>query len=182
MARVVVLNGAGSAGKSSIARALQTVAAEPIIHVAMDAFLDMLPEALHDHPAGYRFVRASEDGKPSVAIETGPIGRRLLAGMRRAVAAMAGQGLDLVVDDVVLDGGLAEYAALLAGHDVRFVGVFAPLEVLEERERMRGDRAIGLARWQYGRVHLGARYDLTVDTGRLSAGACAALIRERFAL
>ena len=44
-ARVVLLNGAGSAGKSSIARALQAIAGRPLLHVQMDAFFDMLPPA-----------------------------------------------------------------------------------------------------------------------------------------
>lgn len=180
MARVVVLDGAGSAGKSSIARALRSIAAGPMLHVQMDAFLDMMPEELLDHPSGFRFVHGEEDGRPSVAIETGPVGRRLLAGMRHAVAAMAGQGLDLIVDDVVLDDGIAVYRKLLVGHAVHVVHVHARLAVLEERERARGDRTIGLARWQHGRLHRGAGHDLEVDTTRSTAAECAALIRDRF--
>ena len=60
-----------------------------------------------------------------------------------------------------------EYAALLSGFAIFFVGVFAPLEVLEARERQRGDRLIGLARWQYDRIHRGKKYDLEVDSGSL---------------
>jgi len=71
---------------------------------------------------------------------------------------------------------------LLAGFEVFTVGVFAPLEVLEARERQRGDRLIGLARWQYHRVHRGMAYDLEVDTGRATPLACAAVIKERFRL
>ena len=47
-ARIAVLNGIGSVGKSSIARALQAIASQPMLHVQMDAFLDMLPAALQD--------------------------------------------------------------------------------------------------------------------------------------
>ncbi|MDE1996547.1 MAG: chloramphenicol phosphotransferase, partial [Rhizobiaceae bacterium] len=36
MAKILLLNGVGSAGKSSIARALQAIAAEPFLHVQMD--------------------------------------------------------------------------------------------------------------------------------------------------
>jgi len=36
-------------------------------------------------------------------------------------------------------------AALLAGHDVFFVGIDCPLELLVEREATRGDRPIGSA-------------------------------------
>lgn len=42
MPRIIILNGAGSAGKSSIAKALQAITNEPFLHVAMDDFLDIL--------------------------------------------------------------------------------------------------------------------------------------------
>lgn len=58
----------------------------------------------------------------------------------------------------------AEYLELLNGHQVMTVGMFAPLDILEERERQRGDRMIGLARWQFDRVHAGVDYDLQIDT------------------
>jgi chloramphenicol 3-O phosphotransferase len=81
--------------------------------------------------------------------------------MRHAIAAMAHDGNDLIVDDVMLGRDAAQqYRELLAQHEVHFVGLFAPLDVLEARERQRGDRLIGLARWQYHRVHSGIAYDL----------------------
>ena len=49
-----------------------------------------------------------------------------------------------------------------------FVGVHCPLEILEERERNRGDRQIGFARWQFDRVHRYGAYDFTLDTSLLS--------------
>jgi chloramphenicol 3-O phosphotransferase len=49
-ARVILLNGVGSAGKSSIARALQDITREPFLHVEMDAFLDMLPASSLETP------------------------------------------------------------------------------------------------------------------------------------
>ncbi len=85
-------------------------------------------------------------------------------GMRHAVVAMADQGNDLIVDEVLLGGEKAEYARLLAPFRVLMVGVHCPLPVLEERERQRGDRLPGLARGQYGGVHAGMTYDLALDT------------------
>ncbi|MFM9844047.1 MAG: chloramphenicol phosphotransferase CPT family protein [Dongiaceae bacterium] len=180
--RIILLNGVGSAGKGSIARALQTITREPFLHVAMDAFLEMLPENLWGHPDGIIFETLRDGGKPSVAIRSGPAAERLLRGMRHAIAAMARQGNNLIVDDVLLDGGNAAYDAALAGLEVARVGVLAPLEVLEAREAARGDRMIGLARWQYERVHKDMTYDLTVDTSRATAMACAEMIRSKFGL
>ena len=44
--RVIVLNGVGSLGKSSTAKAIRAIAAKPFLHVSMDAFIDMLPERM----------------------------------------------------------------------------------------------------------------------------------------
>jgi chloramphenicol 3-O phosphotransferase len=181
-ARIVLLNGVGSAGKTCIAKALQTITADPFLHVQMDAFMEMLPAGLQEHPDGFAYETVHEDGHPHVVIRTGPVGERTLRGMRHAVAAMAGQGNNLIVDDVMLGSEYAEYAQLLSGFDVFPVGVFAPLDVLETRERQRGDRLIGLARWQYDRVHKHITYDLEVDTSRATPMECAELIRQRFRL
>jgi chloramphenicol 3-O phosphotransferase len=105
-----------------------------------------------------------------------------MRGMRHAIAAMAGQGNNLIVDDVIFNDEISEYRKLLSSFDLHLVGVMAPLEVLEEREAARADRLPGLARWQYERVHKGTDYDLEVDTSRLTPLECARRIRERFRL
>jgi len=180
--RIVILNGVGSAGKGSIARELQMITSVPFLHVEMDAFIDMLPEAYFAHPDGMVFETIAQDGKPAVAITTGSVGERLLRGMRRAVAALAAAGNDLIVDEVMLDGELDDYRELLKDFDLSVVGIFASLDVLEARERQRGDRMIGLARWQYDRVHKGRAYDFTIDTTGTTPRECAAAIKEALRL
>lgn len=183
-ATVILLNGIGSAGKSSLAKALQQITAEPFMHVAMDDFLNMLPPLYFDHPDGLVFETLTEDGKPSIAIHTGVVCERLLSGMRRAVAAMAESGNNLVVDEVLMGAGeaSAEYVRLLAPYRLHWVGVMAPLDVLEARERERADRMIGLARWQFPRVHAGLAYDLEIDTSRISPADAARIIKDKFGL
>ncbi|TIM46357.1 chloramphenicol phosphotransferase [Mesorhizobium sp.] len=181
-ARIILLNGVGSAGKSSIAKALQTMTTEPFLHVQMDAFIDMLPEALQDDAAGFAYEVIEESGKFQVVIRVGPVGERTLRGMRHAIAAMAGQGNNLIVDDVLCGGEISEYLRLLSGFDLRLVGVFAPLDVLEAREIQRADRLPGLARWQYDRVHKDIGYDLEIDTSTLTPLECARRIKAKFQL
>lgn len=182
--RIILLNGAGSAGKSSIARALQAITREPYLHVAMDAFLDMLPGAYQDDPESFRYETLTASGSPEVAIHAGPAGVRLMAGMRAAIAGLAAEGNNLIVDDVIFgdDGAIADYRARLAGHPFYVVAVHAPLDVLEAREKARGDRLIGLARWQFPRVHAGLTYDFEVNTAATPPETCARLIRDRFDL
>jgi chloramphenicol 3-O phosphotransferase len=182
IARIIILNGVGSVGKSSIAQALQEITDEPFLHVAMDAFLDMLPASCMDHRDGLMFENQSESGLPVIAIRTGNVVERTLRGMRHAVAALAAEGNNLIVDDVMLGSEMTEYRAMLSGFRVSFVGIFAPLAVLEERERLRQDRMIGLARWQFDRVHAGRTYDLEIDTSAATAEACAHRIKQTFSL
>lgn len=181
--QVIILNGVGSVGKSSTARALQAITVEPFLHVALDAFISMLPERMIGHPDGLIFDTEEEQGQTGVAIRSGPVVARAMQGMRHAVAAMAAQGNNLIVDEVLIDTAKAQdYRSLLAGHTVWFVGLLAPLDVLEQRERLRGDRMIGLARWQFDRVHDGMTYDLEIDTHTNTPGACARLICDTFGL
>lgn len=94
-ARIVFLNGVGSAGKGSIAKALQAITNTPYLHVEMDAFLQMLPEASFSHPSGMLFETLYENDKPLVVIKMGPVGTQALRGMRYAIAAMAAQSNNL---------------------------------------------------------------------------------------
>jgi chloramphenicol 3-O phosphotransferase len=180
-ARIILLNGVGSSGKSSIAKALQGITAAPFLHVQMDMFVEMLPEALQGHCDGFAYETAHDD-KPSVVIRTGPAGARTLRGMRHAIAAMAGQGNNLIVDDVLCNSEMPEYLRLLSAFEFHAVGVFAPLDVLERRERLRGDRLIGLARWQFDRVHKDILYDLEIDTSVATPMTCARQVQEKFGL
>lgn len=181
-ARIILLNGTSSAGKSSIAKALQDQLARPFLHVRLDDFLAMMPTQLIGHPDGLRFRAGKEDGRPVTEIECGSNGERLFRGMRRAIAALAAAGNDLIVDEVLLFDAMADYRPLLAPFQLHLVGIVAPLAVLEAREIARGDRHVGLARWQYHRVHEGLRYDLEVDSSRATPAECAARIIDAFGL
>lgn len=183
MSTVIVLNGTSSAGKSSLARALQQAAAGNFLHVQMDTFLSMQPPRLNNHPDAFVFRPVEGADPPEIAIETGPFCQQLLDGMRRSVKALADAGLDLVVDDVWLQGNEQyAYEMLLREHTVHFVGVHASLEACEAREQARGDRDLGQARWQHSRVHANARYDLEVDNTAASPEMTAEVIAKRFGL
>ena len=111
---VIVLNGVGSVGKTSTALALQALAARPFLHVSMDAFIGMLPGRMLGLPDGMVFERRTDAGMSSITARTGPVMTRAMRGMRHATAALAHQGNDLVVDDVMFDPAeAAEYRELL---------------------------------------------------------------------
>jgi chloramphenicol 3-O phosphotransferase len=94
-------------------------------------------------------------------------------------AAFARADNDLLVDDVFIDPAwLDGWRNALAGLEWLLVGIVAPLTVLEERERARGNRIAGEARAQVDVIHSGIVYDLTIDTSRQSPEECAHAILE----
>lgn len=174
--KIILLNGVGSSGKTSLARALQSASKTPFLHVQMDAFVSMLPARYLDDPDGFSFVSSTEYGKDIVSIHCGPVAQRAMRGMRRAMVALASEGNHLIVDEVLLGDEKGEYARLFEPFELLTVGVYCRLEVLEEREQQRGDRLVGLARWQHDKVHTGMTYNVTVDTSRATPEECARVV------
>lgn len=180
--RIILLNGVGSVGKSSIARAMQAITRDWFLHVTMDSFLEMLPARSFETPEGLTFRPGESSGHPTVTVSTGPYAAHVFRGMRLAIRAMAEDGLNLIVDDVADSADVGEYRELLGEHHLSVVGVMASLPVLEARERQRGDRALGLARVQHATLHDGITYDVVVDTDTRTPEECAAHLVERLDL
>lgn len=171
---IIFLNGPSSAGKTSIARVLQRHLSDPYLHMALDTFLGMFPSSFVQTAGGSGEIPSASDGDAAIAIYLTPVARRLISGYHHAIAACALAGNNLIVDHVLLERQwLEECVALLANIAVFFVGIHCPLQMLEARERARGDRTAGLARAQFDRVHAHRLYDLEVDSSLSSAQACA---------
>jgi len=170
--RVVILNGASSAGKTTLARSfIQTRAdgGDCWVSVGLDDFLGKLPWQWFatpqvEGPYGWTGVRfeATADG---VTVTVGELGRNLLAAYRGCVAVWARTGFNVVVDEVAIDAqAIQAWAEALAGLSVDWVAVRCQPQAAEARERERGDRAPGLARGLSEVVHRHAAYDLELDT------------------
>ncbi len=168
--RVVLLHGTSSSGKTTVARAVQTLSDEPWVRLGIDVFWNAVDEGWMEHgPRAAEGFAWTENAK----IVPGPVGQRLAAGMRAAVAACARAGNDMLVDDVFVDPAwLDGWRSELDGLEYLLVGVVAPLDVLEERERARGNRITGEARFQFDVIHNGIEYDLTVNTAQQSPEEC----------
>lgn len=185
---VIYLNGSSSAGKSTLGRALQELLGAPYLLLGIDSLFGAVTG---------RLIRAFRVGSPEIAqwsgiawvfdeaehvqgIEFGEEGRRLPYGLHSMVAALAGEGNNVIVDDVIMEPDMALHcAAALVETPAHIIGVCCALEVLEERERARGDRHKGLARYLHQRPHLHIPfYDFEVDSGAASPEACASAIRD----
>jgi chloramphenicol 3-O phosphotransferase len=168
---IIILNGASSSGKSSLAKSLQAAFPEPFLSAGLDSFLWMLPHRYLDRPLW--------DDVLGLATEAGETGHRLVRGMHRAISELARAGNHVVADHVLVEPSwLADCAMIFAEFPAWFVGVRCPLAVLEERERKRGDRTLGQAAAQHELVHVHGVYDIEVDTSRLTPDECAVIIRR----
>jgi chloramphenicol 3-O phosphotransferase len=188
--RVVLLNGASSSGKTSVARELQRLLPEPHLVAGIDSFLPMLRPDGHigifwqqrtnensgGDEAPVRWVFPDREGEP-VQIEFSEPGHRLIRGMHRSIAALARAGNDVIFEHVLLYPGWADdLREALAGIAVTYVGIRCPVEMLENRERARADAVVGQARGHSDVVYANMRYDVEVDTSRMSANEAAKVI------
>ena len=99
--------------------------------------------------------------------------------LRSTLARIAQTDFDIILDLVLRDE--AEFQAclrLLSGRATYVIRVFAPLHVLEDRERVRADRASGIAREQAADPVYKRQYDLMLDTSKTTPEAGAAAIRK----
>ena len=95
--RILLLNGSSSAGKTTLALALQELLDGPWQHMALDHFRDgMAPRyrGLNSPPgtpghSGLNVVPVDLDGERVTAIRFGDVGRRVLRGMHLGMCAWA---------------------------------------------------------------------------------------------
>ena len=144
--------GTSSSGKTALAKELQTLLDDYFLHVCFDTFYQMLPARFKPTtPADYKYVE------------------RVHLGFEYSIPALAKGGNRLIVDYPFHYGdSLPRCLDLISGYTVLYVGVFCPIDVLEQREAARGDRKVGLAGYQSERVHQNSEYDVEVDTHQLS--------------
>ena len=158
----IVLHGPTSAGKSSLAKALQDGAPVPAFHVALDAFVTM---------SRRRDMRGPQEEGEAYCLHC--------ENLRSTLARLADTRFEIVADLVLRDEAqLRECLRVLSGRPLYLVGVRAPLDILEERERRREDRAAGMARVQTAHPAFARDYDLVIDTSTCSAEEGAAAIRS----
>jgi len=162
--KVIFLNGTSSSGKTSIAKELQQILEEPYLLVSIDNFISMLPQKYLD----------GENPKT-----LGKAILKIIPGMHRSISALASSGNNIIVDHVLEQKEwLKECVNVLSDFQVLFVGVRCPLEELEQRERKRGNRKKGMARFQYDLVHSHNIYDIEVDTFKYKPLECAMQIKD----
>ena len=161
--KVILINGASSAGKSTLARAVQKQIDEPFWHLSIDHLREsgVLPlDRVRTGDFAWKSMRPA-----------------FFQGFHNALPAIAAAGNNLIVDHIVeTRDWMTSLVHLLAPFDVYFVGVHCPLPELERRELARGDRRIGEARSDFETIHDFVIYDLEVDSTMPAESNAAAVI------
>ncbi|MCM2395748.1 chloramphenicol phosphotransferase CPT family protein [Rhizobium sp. S95] len=151
MARIIFLHGASSSGKSTIARRLQARIEEPFWHISIDHLRDagVLPtERFRSGDFRWTDCRSA-----------------FFDGFHGSLKAYADAGNNLILEHILdREGWLEELVDLLAGHDVFFVAIHCPLDVLIERETARGDRPLGSAKRDFETIHIGKTYEIELQS------------------
>lgn len=176
MTQVIVLNGGSSAGKSSIARALQDILPGLWLTFGTDVLAEALPGRGDDPRSGLVL-------EPDGTVTVKPEFRAIQDIWYQGLADMARRGARLILDEVFLAGGAGQtqLRGLLGDLDVLWAGVHCDPLVAASREAARPDRIRGMAVSQAVVVHAGVGYDVQVDTTDCSALACARQIAEAVA-
>jgi chloramphenicol 3-O phosphotransferase len=188
---IILVNGPSSAGKTTLCRALQASISHSYLCVGFDDFIFFSAPRYYrgaDSEAqtetdefilqGAKLLTTSSPGEPkSVTAVFGPVFRHVVDAMAPAVRTMVDMGNPVIFDHVLHDRDMFESCQKsFNGLEVFTVGVVCPLDILEARERARGDRAIGRARGLVDVVHSFCSYDVVVDTGHTQVDACVAEI------
>lgn len=181
--QIIYLNGPTSSGKTTIARALQNKLSEPFLVIGIDQILYMMRDQLNDwhtntQAPGFSWIPVKgADGSTLYKLHVGPFGQRMCQAFKDIVVTLAKSGHYIIVDDVSFGKEqVDEWRKALAPFKVLWIGITAPIDVLEKRERERGDRKIGSTRWQAEHVHEGVEYDFMINTAEKSLDEVVALI------
>nr|WP_315202988.1 hypothetical protein [uncultured Albidiferax sp.] len=163
---IILLNGASSSGKSTLARALQLALPEPYLNYSSDLLVDGGIQPNVDR------------SRSDTAWSWNLLRPKFFQGFHRSIPAFASAGNRIVVEHVVeYDDWLHELVELLGAFSVFYVGVTCPLPQIESRERSRGDRTIGEGRSHIeDGIHTWSSYDLVVDTHAQTTGEIVASI------
>ena len=137
------MNGCASAGKSTLAKAIQELSKEKFLYIGIDTLFGALPRKIvgsdQKAEAGFRYVIDPKTGD-LIEMKVSPYARLVFSCLPKVVKLLADNGLNVIFDE-------------------------CNLATMEQREKSRGDRVIGMTKIFYkSEKNFQFPYDLIVDT------------------
>jgi chloramphenicol 3-O phosphotransferase len=153
---IILINGASSAGKTTLVRAFQTIAPVPFVRFSFDLFLD-------GNALPMDFIRANQAAWTQMR-------PHVFAGMHQCLHALVSTGNNVICDHIIENAHWRnDLVSRLHGLDVYVVALHCGLAELERREQARGNRNPGEAANDLAVVHQGMHYDLELDSEHATA-------------
>jgi chloramphenicol 3-O phosphotransferase len=186
--KIFFLNGASSAGKTSIAKIISEKISKPHLYIGLDdMYYKLIPQKYWaDDPYLYTGEHPIE---PDIRKHNLPdflftelmqnIFPEFMKGFHKSFSTYAETGINIIVDHVLQEKEwLYECMEYLKEYDVFYIGIKCEQDILGEREKSRGDRYLGMAEHQCHKVHDDSIYDFEIDTSFKSPEVCACEIIE----
>ena len=153
--KIILLNGVSSSGKSTLVQKLTEI------------MPDYLKLSLDDIGRLVWSMRSQRRNPPTSEIAVQSNYKVFLKPylFHRVIRMVYDYSYNVIIDAVIEnDLVLEDWRAIFKDDEIVYVAVHCPIEELEKREKLRGDRPIGLAKSQLENFHVGIKYDIEVNT------------------
>ena len=167
------MNGCASAGKTTLAKEIQNLSKEKYLYVGIDTLFSAMPRKIvgfdQKSEEGFRYVIDPKTGKLT-EMKVSPWAGKVFSCLPKVVKLLADNGLNVIFDECNFikksnaEFLIDDYKTLFSRHELYMVNVrVRDLEDLEQREKQRGDRVIGMAELFYQKEkNFNYTYDLVV--------------------
>lgn len=168
--RLIVLNGASSAGKTSLAQAFQEIASDCWVHLGIDTFWYAIPQSQLDmqqvRPEYHTWdVVVEDDGLEWFSLTPGALLEKAMHARYLAIRAYLDEGINVISDDLIWTREwLLDLLRIFEGYQAWLVGVHVSDEEGARREAARGNRLAGVNRGSARAAHAHTEYDFEIDT------------------
>ena len=148
--KVIFLNGVSSSGKTTLAKSLQEQLPEPFYWIAIDTFIDMMPQ---------KYKQPNTPEAMSVCLKT-------VSFVHSTIKYFIDMGMNIIVEHIFhTKGWMEECLELLHEYHIIFIHVTCPLNELQRREEMRGNCDFFRIENQLKNLNpKNCVYDLIIDT------------------
>lgn len=184
MATSIFLNGTSSSGKTSIARELEKLLPS-YAYSSVDDYVENWANQSAENARSLEEMAniLGKDNEEAIRklkeLSAITSSGNILYGYHSSIAGGMNRGLNYILDHILWwQPVIDDFASRLASYDIVLVGVHCPLEILKQREIVRGDRKRGIAEMQFPYVHKGKKYDVEVHTDKNSSYECASAIAD----
>lgn len=156
--KIILLNGASSSGKTSLANALLGILAEPYQIVQLDSFLE---------------IRIDKTGRvtENMVFQASKL-------LNQCVKALIEKGTNVIIDHRIIDEKIfRSFVSMFRDITVYMVYMFCPIEELRRREEARTNRIFGTIEEAVYKIYPEDIFDIYVDTFTNNVDECAEMVK-----